>query len=77
MFVSVKRKTWFEESLEADSAKSKPAAKPRLQSLEEARFMHKMSKAQKNKLQLPTKIDTPKPKQDSLSKKTKMSNSFS
>lgn len=49
MFVSVKRKTWFEESLESDSAKSKPAAKPRLQSLEEARFIHKLNKAQKNK----------------------------
>ncbi len=50
MFVSVKRKTWFEESFEMDSAKSKPAAKPRLQSLEEARFIHKLNKAHKNKV---------------------------
>jgi hypothetical protein len=50
MFVSVKRKTWFEESLEIESAKVKPAIKPRLQSLEEARFIHKMKKASKNKI---------------------------
>jgi hypothetical protein len=65
MFVSVKRKTWFEESFEMDSAKSKPAAKPRLQSLEEARFIHKLNKAHKNKVQLPVKTETPNPKEDS------------
>lgn len=43
--VSVKRKTWFDEaSLDLSSAKVKPTFKPRLQSLEEARYIHKIQK---------------------------------
>ena len=35
--------------MEIESDKRKPAVKPRLQSLEEARFLHKMKKVSKNK----------------------------
>lgn len=52
--VSVKRKTWFDENSHISSAKVKPSVKLRLQSLEEARYMHKISKAGKVKCQLPS-----------------------